>query len=469
MASTIIKQLQLPDGSTYQFDAVKFGGNVPEYYATKEDLQGLAVTVKGGLIFRGSDFPEVQIEGVSYRVTPAGALTGDVYVVASKQTVNNVSCESGDMWICKKDSSLKPETVAQMATITEEYWTIVQGNIDIAALSAQFASSTHTHSLNITSQSAEPDVTVDGSKFTFGGSEAHDHNFTVPAHDHTFTGSAATLTTSLSGTPFNSTGSYTPEGKVKVTPNGTIQVGDTGTAYTPGGTVESSGSHSHDVTVSGEVVDTVSVLDDGDHSHSVSASGTYTPDGEVTGGNHVITQPKTSFLTEATLIGTLNSDTLVLSMTASTSDAVTSVTITDHQLTFTGTQATIDVNGTATTAGSHNHGTTTTKATVTLTGTAATVTGHTHEFKGTQIKLGFVGTETEHNLIGTAATITVSGTPTGSVTFNYTPAGTVQEKSAVTATTSTATVTISGNVGGTATFKTAPHTHVVSGSTGQKN
>lgn len=360
------------------------------------------------------------------------------------------------------------------------------------------------------------------STFTGTEDEGHTHTFTgnslqssgsytpagtVANHKHTFTGTEAEI--EISG----DTGSTTPT----FTGSSTTFTG----SFTPAGTVA---NHNHsiaalsvtskgDYTPEGEIANTVT---DNKHSHSFSGSATYTPAGSVTvtptdpGHTHSITSG-TGTVYSITAVGTLpsftngtlanltiaentknslvftwtaptadtfskgtlptkgNAQTVVTSVSANTGSAKTGITTAgsfsgtqatiSHSGTtgssatgitvassFTGTEAEITVQGTttATNTGNKQPGFTGTAGTVSVSGTPkGSVSAHTHTFSKT-ITYTPEGTtaNTQPGFTGTAATIKVSGTPSGSLsTVKLTPAGTISS----TFTGTKATITTSGS------------------------
>ncbi len=245
-------------------------------------------------------------------------------------------------------------------------------------------------------------------------------------------------TVEFTGGTVTSTGTYTPAGSVSFT-GGTVA--STGT-YTPagsvsftGGTVESTGTY----TPAGSVSFT---------GGTVSSSGTYTPAGSVSKPDVDVT-PTTATIAEfdsagsvtagvaasatlptwsATVVGenltfawnqgafTPNTPTSVTLPTSKNTSVVTGVSAELHAApSFTGTEDTIAVSGTA--AGSCAF--TGTEATIEVEGTAA----GTAAFTGTQATLEVSGTAAgTAAFTGTQATLEVSGTAAGTAAFTGTPA-----------------------------------------------
>ena len=454
----------MPDGNSYQFDATKLNGVEASGYILRSEFDTLSGAVKGGIIFKGTEFAQITVGDKTYNVTKQ-AVQGDAYVVpTSNMVINGVTCDSGDMWICVSETgSVQPENPALFEQFNAENWVIVQGNVDVAAIQTEVLK--HTHDLSGTTAGANDTVVINGSDFKFKGTTAtHNHTFTLNAHNHTFSGSAATITADLSANEVEFTGSYTPEGSVTITPTGSVVVDNGGSEYTPSGTITGDGSHSHDVKFSLPVPSGLGIDKAGAHTHDVSAEGQYTPAGTVNGGTHSVdTSSTANVLSDVDLVGTYDAENhiLTLSLTTSAESVLTDVTISDHTLSFGGTAATIRVSGTATTAGEHDHtgSVNTTDRQFTVASETAT---HTHGFAGATVTLGFSGGSVTGSLTGTAATIRVKGTPTGTVTFNYTPAGTVNDGGAVATTAvSDYTYTPAGAIQGTVTATTAGHTHAV--------
>ena len=265
----------------------------------------------------------------------------------------------------------------------------------------------------------------------------------TPAGEVTFSGGTVSSsgsytpagTVEFSGGTVESTGSYTPAGTVEFS-GGTVE--STG-SYTPagevtfnGGTVESTGSYTPAGTVEFS-------------GGTVSSSGAYTPAGTVSKPAVDVTAPTASIsvfdqagsvtagsAASLTLTYTEGSEELAISFTPNTPTAVTlptskvenvvsSVSAELHEApSFSGTAATIEVEGTA-------------AGTATFSGTAATI-----EVEGTA-----AGTAT---FSGTAATIEVEGTAAGTATFSGTAA----------------TIEVEGTAAGTATFSGTTATITVS-------
>ena len=246
----------------------------------------------------------------------------------------------------------------------------------------------------------------------------------TPAGEVTFSGGTVSSsgsytpagTVEFSGGTVSSSGSYTPAGEVTFN-GGTVESSG---SYTPAGTVEFSGG-------------------------TVSSSGAYTPAGTVSKPAVDVTAPTASIsvfdqagsvtagsAASLTLTYTEGSEELAISFTPNTPTAVTlptskvenvvsSVSAELHEApSFSGTAATIEVEGTA-------------AGTATFSGTAATI-----EVEGTA-----AGTAT---FSGTAATISVEGTAAGTATFSGTAA----------------TIEVEGTAAGTATFSGTTATITVS-------
>ena len=211
-------------------------------------------------------------------------------------------------------------------------------------------------------------------------------------------------------------GSYTPAGEVTFS-GGTVSSSGSytpaGTVEFSGGTVESTGSYTPAGTVSKPAVDvtaptaSISVFD---QAGSVSA-----------GSAAVLSLTYTEGSEELAISFTPNTPTVVTLPTSKVENVVSSVSAELHEApSFSGTAATIEVEGTA-------------AGTATFSGTAATI-----EVEGTA-----AGTAT---FSGTAATIEVEGTAAGTATFSGTAA----------------TIEVEGTAAGTATFSGTTATITVS-------
>ena len=446
--STIIKQLKIGD-KLYQFNAAKVGDLLAKDVASKQDVKDGLTTLVGALVYKGSLLTEAGQAGY----TPA-ATKGDVYVVAFAGTVNGIKCESGDMWVCHEAADAG--TSANATTINKK-WDVIQANIDVA----QFAKSSHKHSVTAKGSVGSREITPEGtvSQPTFTGTAA-DHNHTFSGHEaHTFSGTPVQLVGEFSGNECSVTGSYTPEGAIEdtsITPAGAVTVttvapgaGDTpdfysatgttggagkhkhtgsvsssytpagsveiskatsGTAnYTPAGSLDEQGEHTHAVDVSIDYTPAGTISEDGAHTHTVTASGKFTPAGQITvstsggvGHTHTVT-PSTTDVVEsisgelAASIDPSDSETLVLSHTITAKTAKV--------------LSSISVNSTAL-------GFSGTEGNVSVSGSAASAGKHDHTFTGTAATLSQDATTTsagghKHTFTGTGARLVGSftGTP----------------------------------------------------------
>lgn len=321
-------------------------------------------------------------------------------------------------------------------------------------------------------------------------------------------------------------GSHSHTGKVSIdyTPAGSVTISKgTGTAnYTPAGTIPAADAHNHDVKVSVSYTPAGSIEGDGAHGHTVSASATYTPAGTISEHNHTLSPETKSFITGVSLTKavdnssadsvwgkptyTSSSKTLTIPLalfgvSGATADAVTGITSAAASTTFTGTKATITSEGTAaseththtfagtqgtiagdfttTDAGAHDHiftgtgahlaasfaGTQTTLEDTDL--EISTAPAHSHGFTGTQVDLGgsFEGTEfsVTPTFTGTSKTISVTGTPEGTIAINpFTPEGTLDAVSAGAITIDNTDITPEGTVSKpTFTGTASNHTHTI--------
>ena len=286
------------NGTALTLDPDYLGGKPASYYASASDVVGL-------LEYKGT---------FNTDYTPS-AHKGDVYVVTNGHlTINGITCDSGDMWICKEDI-----VAADSSNVTDvnAKWDIVQGNIDRSELDNTYSNIEHTHTL------ADIDYTPAGTIVLEEGA----------------------------ATDF----SYTPAGDVS-------DAGHTHTAsatYTPNGVVEGDGSHQHNVIATGTI--TAHLLDsNGSHNHTIGFSkvATDTPDvltavkgtGALTGevdGNGVLTLSHTDGIEPTAndpsklIVGSSSSNTVPETTETITVNVTGTAEAVGHSHTFTGTEATI--------------------------------------------------------------------------------------------------------------------------------
>ena len=290
--------------------------------------------------------------------------------------------------------------------------------------------------------SASGSYTPEGTVTFSGGTVSSSGSYT-PAGEVTFSGGTVSSsgsytpagTVEFSGGTVESTGSYTPAGTVEFS-GGTVESSG---SYTPagevtfsGGTVSSSGSYTPAGTVSKPAVDVTA---------PTASISVFDQAGSVTAGSAASFAATYDESTEnLTLSFTANTPTAVTLPTSKVENVVSSVSAELHEApSFSGTAATIEVEGTA-------------AGTATFSGTAATI-----EVEGTA-----AGTAT---FSGTAATIEVEGTAAGTATFSGTAATIeVEGTAAGTATFSgtAATIEVEGTAAGTATFSGTTATITVS-------
>lgn len=493
--ATMIKQLVVPNSNgqavTYEFNATQLGGKAASYYASAADLEGVSERI--GTLEALSILNLIDISDAGTQTAPltlptsktvAGASvaleSGDTILIsaggyAKIGTGSAFRVESGDMFVWFIDGETKD-------------WAIIQGNIDVAALRAEFATASHKHTFSGSATPNCQNATAGGTvSSTFTGTAAsHNHGLTKSDKTltHTFTGTPVQLVASFSGTSFTTTNKYMTG----------VTIGDH--TYTPAGSVTISGAPSGTIANSGtNFVKSVSVSD-----HKITPAGgvtvdseeagitvdahSYTPAGTISAVQPTVTISKgtdgtksfvTSAIKSASLSGAESGGVLTLSVStaaASTSTGLTSVgTITASASsvtpTFTGTAATLShkVNDDG-----HTHGATFTgtEATVTHTVSAPTAT-HTHTFTGDKgtLAAGFTGTEAtiKHTVTPTAENITHK--PAGSVTIttgtgtaNYTPSGTIGNHTISTAdSVDNKSITPAGTVA--STFTGTPHKHTI--------
>lgn len=182
-----IKRLQFPDGNVYDIhalDADKLGAKDASEYALKTDINQF---VAKGITFKGE---------LKTAYTPK-ASTGDMYVVPNTDnlTINGITCDPGDMWICSANPDVN-DGVVEAATeqnkdIINNSWSIVQANIDRQELDNTYAAYEHTHtwvegaktdSAGATEHPANSaPVEVESEETATTG---HTHDFTADGHTH---------------------------------------------------------------------------------------------------------------------------------------------------------------------------------------------------------------------------------------------------------------------------------------------
>lgn len=281
---------------------------------------------------------------------------------------------------------------------------------------------------------------------------AHTHSVTIPTKTVDVTSTAITsgtgagsITGSFTGSAHNH--SFTPAGTLdsKGGHSHTITMASHRHEFTPVGTLSSSGSHSHTFTgtagTTGEAGSHSHDITMASHRHSVTAAGNLSSNGAHT---HSVTYSK------ATAAGMTSPDGhkavvegTVLKFTAITNSYVTGITNTatpvntdekgGHSHTFTGTAVNtgyVTTTGTMNAKGAHSHS-------FTPAGTLNSTGGHTHTFNGTLGNTGYVtstGTMNStgshsHTFTGSAGTTgdkTQGGTVNITVTWpNYTGQGTI--------------------------------------------
>lgn len=339
-------------------------------------------------------------------------------------------------------------------------------------------SMTPSGTVTVEKKSGNTTITTDADGYThFSNTPTADEK---GSHTHTFSGSA----------------SYTPAGSVTVssaTPTSSAPAN-----YTPAGTNSSAGGHTHTGKVSISYTPAGTIADSTTHTHSVSGSTKYTPAGTVSSHSHTIGKGTVAVaasgaIKSAVLTGSLDATTKTLTLSNTTTSAGTTTVINSVNAstgastpTFSGTEATISISTTSGASGTHAHtfsGTAATLQDTTL--EISTVADHTHTFSGTGTRLGaaFSGTAAtishsgntgsagshSHTIsandyafklkfagdnasvtptfTGKSKTVSVSGTPKGSITINeYTPAGTVSNGAEMTVTVNATDVTPKGTV-----------------------
>ena len=422
----VIQRLEMPDGSSYVFNAYQLDG------LTREELEA---KISGSVDYLGL------VSSLASLSTTAGY--GDFYRVGTgfTDTTSGKSVHSGDLLVANKANPAK--------NLLEENWVIIHGEEGNLI--------NHKH-----------DVTI--SAKTLYNAE-HNHTFTGTAaeHSHSFTGTAATLTYTPSGTVGISTGTgtpnYTPGGTVASTIDNTLtgQAKEAGQSvsksdhthevtstckYTPAGTINATFTGSA-ITLTGSAVlnetDNVDVPNM-DHTHGVTitttanTNGNYTPAGSVS-------QP-----TFSAGYAAANSTDVV---TVASQDHTHTVTGTVSQPSFTGTKATISGNTGEVEVMSES--TTYDDKTQTL---KFAKESHKHSYSNDYTPTGSVSQPTFSS--GSASKTTITGESVSKGIHSHTVTGTVSQPSftgtKVLISATTAKTSASSKVG----VSTDTHTHDVS-------
>ena len=139
-STSIIKKLAIgANGASYSFDAVKFNGQLADFYATQSDLEELKdeyiTHAASALEYMG----ELPIKDGAYQI-PSAADKGNVFVILEKCTLDERTFEPGDLFLCKTEYSEIPADFKWA-----DYFDFVQGDIDYDVLREEFSCENHLH------------------------------------------------------------------------------------------------------------------------------------------------------------------------------------------------------------------------------------------------------------------------------------------------------------------------------------
>ena len=220
----VVKTLRFPGDNTtqYNINAVKLEGHDAKYF---EDL----VAAVDERVDRISGFDALTYVG-TLMPTAEGSYTpaadkGDVYKITSNGLINGARVETGDILICNADNT--PAATADNYITINNYWDIVQGNIDVEALLD------HTHDVTVELTKTDKELThnIDLTTAKVSANFVDGAATVNGAHNHTASGS---VTITPVGTVDETT--ITPEGSVTLTTPATKGTGDV--AVTTEGTLD---------------------------------------------------------------------------------------------------------------------------------------------------------------------------------------------------------------------------------------
>lgn len=397
-ATTNSYVIQLGDPLSTYSSSITIG--LPTNVLKKEDLD--ALNYKGAIapLSTTSNTTPAQLLGeASYE----SRSKGDLYKITGTGYVGTQKVEAGDMIICN--------TAATAETDKWENWDIIQTNIDPTI----YSQLTHTHSVSLAAHNTQNatfaakgtiSTTVVGAASTFTASYTpagavsatlsfstatasvnHSLSVSIGSHSHSFNGSEATISLSYDKADENT-------GNATASVSGTINQH----SFTPSGTISASLTTT---SAGASVSHTLSVAS---HTHGFTGSnstftGTYTPAGTISMPS-VSLSLTTASQTYVSGVESLTSSSVTYASGATTTTASvvsgTTYSSDTEEITFTTQSA---VTGVTLTTNSFNNVTAVNLSTSTFT-------------KVTGVSGSFSETPSFH---GTPSTVTVSGTPQGSV------------------------------------------------------